>query len=120
MCVARIAICRFLIFLSTDLIITCNHASAQRYKLGIPYSPFPFPELRSVVQFTEMRQLQVMAARYRTGDGTGVSPVTLAASCVQDSSQALFIAIAQIKNRFNKTPEIRPWLGANPDDPQTR
>jgi predicted Abi (CAAX) family protease len=42
-------------------------------------------------------QAQVLMARYRTGDGTGVSTVTPATSCVQDSSQALWIAIDQLR-----------------------
>jgi len=67
-----------------------------------------------------MRQLQVITARYRTGDGSGVSPVTPSTSCVQDSSQGLFIAIAESRRRFNETPEIREWLEAHPDDPQTQ
>jgi len=39
------------------------------------------------------RELRVMMARYRTGDGTGASIVTPAQSCVQDSNQALFTAL---------------------------
>ena len=39
-------------------------------------------------------QAEVLMARYRSGDGTGVALVTPATSCVQDSSQALFLALA--------------------------
>ncbi len=42
-------------------------------------------------------QAEVLMARYRSGDGTGVSTVTPSTSCVQDSSQALFIAIAALR-----------------------
>ncbi|NEP89056.1 MAG: CPBP family intramembrane metalloprotease [Okeania sp. SIO2C2] len=66
-----------------------------------------------------MYQLQIMTARYRTGDGTGVARVTPATSCVQDSSQALFIAIKSIENKFYSTPEIQTWLKSHPNDPQT-
>jgi len=41
-------------------------------------------------------QSEIMMARYRTGDGTGISAVTPGTSCVQDSTQALYLAIEQI------------------------
>jgi len=63
-------------------------------------------------------QTQVMAARYRTGDGTGVAGVTPATSCVQDSNQALFIAIQRIRQQAQDNPDITAWLAANPDSPQ--
>lgn len=44
-------------------------------------------------------QAEVLMARYRSGDGTGVSTVTPATSCVQDSFQALFISIDQLRRR---------------------
>jgi predicted Abi (CAAX) family protease len=47
-------------------------------------------------------ELRVMMARYRTGDGTGASIVTPAQSCVQDSSQALYEAIQNIRNPGGK------------------
>ncbi|MBP0035548.1 MAG: CPBP family intramembrane metalloprotease domain-containing protein [Roseofilum sp. Belize BBD 4] len=65
-------------------------------------------------------QLQVMMARYRTGDGTGVAEVTPATSCVQDSSQALYITIEQIKQQILNNPKIVTWLRAHPNDPQTQ
>jgi predicted Abi (CAAX) family protease len=69
---------------------------------------------------TELQQqLQVMMARYRTGDGTGSAGVTPATSCVQDSNQALYIAIAQIKQLVASNPAIRIWLKTHPQDPQT-
>lgn len=39
------------------------------------------------------RELEVMMARFRTGDGSGIAEVTATNSCVQDSNQALFIAV---------------------------
>ena len=42
-------------------------------------------------------QAEILAARYRSGDGGGVAMVTPATSCVQDSSQALWIAIQQLR-----------------------
>ncbi len=44
-------------------------------------------------------QAEVLMARYRSGDGSGVSLVSPAISCVQDSSQALWIAIDQLRRR---------------------
>ena len=44
-------------------------------------------------------QAEVLMARYRSGDGAGVSLVSPALSCVQDSSQALWIAIDQLRRR---------------------
>jgi predicted Abi (CAAX) family protease len=49
-------------------------------------------------------QAEVLMARYRSGDGTGLASVTPATSCVQDSSQALFLAIQQLRNRLAADP----------------
>jgi predicted Abi (CAAX) family protease len=64
-------------------------------------------------------QTEIIAARYRTGDGTGISSVTPSTSCVQDSSQALYIALQQIKQQVLGDPELITWLAAHPDDPET-
>lgn len=66
------------------------------------------------------QQLDIMMARYRTGDGTGNATVTPATSCVQDSSQALYIAIEQVKQQVATQPEIQAWLQEHPDHPQTQ
>ncbi len=42
------------------------------------------------------RQLDIMTARYRIGDGTGAAVVSSATSCVQDANQALFLTIMYI------------------------
>jgi predicted Abi (CAAX) family protease len=68
-------------------------------------------------------QTQVMAARYRTGDGTGFSGVTPATSCVQDSNQALFIAIQQIRRQIEQNPQVTDWLlhhSASPEAQRAR
>lgn len=49
-------------------------------------------------------QTEIMAARYRSGDGSGVAPVTPSTSCVQDSSQALWIAIRQLRQQGEGMP----------------
>ena len=64
-------------------------------------------------------QLQIMAARYRIGDGMGSADVTPATSCVQDSNQALYIAIQRIRQQVVSNPAIQRWLASHPTYPQT-
>jgi predicted Abi (CAAX) family protease len=66
------------------------------------------------------RQLRIISDRYRTGDGTGVANVTPAASCVQDSNQALFLTIQSIRDQVVASPEIQQWWADHPDDPTIR
>jgi predicted Abi (CAAX) family protease len=66
------------------------------------------------------RQLEIMMARYRTGDGTGISAVTPATSCVQDSNQALYITIEVLRERVRSNPAIVGWVRDHPDDPETK
>ena len=66
------------------------------------------------------RQLEIMMARYRTGDGTGDSSVTPASSCVQDSNQALYITIEILKEQIQRDTAISDWLNNHPDDPQAQ
>lgn len=65
------------------------------------------------------RQLQIMMARYRIGDGNGSAIVSPATSCIQDSSQALYAAIAIIKQQIRSNPKIQNWLQTHPNHPQT-
>lgn len=87
-------------------------------KLDAFIAPFQFGDTRISLFRELLMQLQVIAARYRTGDGTGVAPVTPAVSCVQDSNQALFIAIQQIRRQIESQPEIATWVQQNPDSPE--
>lgn len=64
-----------------------------------------------------VRQLGLINARYRIGDGTGSADVTPATSCVQDSNQALFMTIYQIRQRVLASPEIQNWWKNHADDP---
>lgn len=59
-------------------------------------------------------QAEVLMARYRSGDGSGVSTVTPSTSCVQDSSQALYIAIDRLRRRAADEPGLRRWLKDHP------
>jgi predicted Abi (CAAX) family protease len=65
------------------------------------------------------RQLNIFAARYRTGDGTGSASVTPATSCVQDANQALYVTIRQLTRQVVAQPAIQAWLAAHPHEPQT-
>jgi len=64
-------------------------------------------------------QTQVLTARYRTGDGMGFAAVTPATSCVQDSSQALFIAIERLKQSILGNEAMQTWLQEHPNDPES-
>ncbi|MEG3897850.1 MULTISPECIES: abortive infection protein [unclassified Microcoleus] len=66
------------------------------------------------------QQLDIMMARYRTGDGTGATLVTPATSCVQDSSQAIYATIKKITSEVESNPQIQDWLKTNPGDAQTQ
>lgn len=69
---------------------------------------------------TELQlQLQIFAARYRTGDGTGNASVTPATSCVQDANQALYITIRRLQQQVRSQPQIQAWLDTHPQHPQT-
>ena len=66
-----------------------------------------------------LHQLDRMTARYRVGNGTGASIVTPARSCVQDSNQALYIALDHIEDQIKADPTLQEWLDTHPDDPET-
>ncbi len=67
-----------------------------------------------------IRQMEIMMARYRIGDGTGAAIVKPATSCVQDSNQALYVTIKRIEAAIESNPRIQEWLQRHPDHPQTR
>lgn len=77
---------------------------------GVLFSPFS----------TLIRELDVMAARYRIGDGTGTTFVSPVNSCVQDASQALYISLKRIVAQIELNPLIVKWLRDHPDHPQTQ
>ena len=57
-----------------------------------------------------MRQLQVMTARYRIGDGTGGTYVGPANNCSQDSNQALFASIRATAHTLQENPQLLQLL----------
>jgi len=62
-----------------------------------------------------IRQLDLMMARYRTGDGTGGTYVGPSHNCAQDSNQALYAAIQSILQLLRRSPEIQQWLADHPE-----
>lgn len=77
---------------------------------GIQFSPLSWV----------VRELDVMAARYRVGDGTGTTFVSPVNSCCQDSSQALYTALKRMMAQFELNPLIVKWMRENPAHEQTR
>ena len=67
-----------------------------------------------------LQQLRIMTSRYRTGDGTGNSSVTPATSCVQDSNQALYIALEELKRKVKENPKALAWIEQHADHPETQ
>jgi predicted Abi (CAAX) family protease len=67
-----------------------------------------------------IRELDVMAARYRVGDGTGTTFVSPINSCVQDSTQALLTALKRLLAEFELNPLMVKWLREHPDHEQTQ
>ncbi|MGF1601891.1 MAG: type II CAAX prenyl endopeptidase Rce1 family protein [Thermosynechococcaceae cyanobacterium] len=75
----------------------------------------------NISPITELKhQLQLMAARYRTGDGTGAALVTPAKSCVQDSGQALYTTIKLIEEQVSRSATVQAWLRSHPNHPQNQ
>lgn len=67
-----------------------------------------------------LAELSLIGARYRIGDGTGDSTITSATSCVQDSSQAIFLTLQRFKQKIETNPEIVQWMKEHPTDPHTQ
>lgn len=64
------------------------------------------------------RQLEVMTARYRIGDGTGGTYVGPANNCSQDSNQALFASIHTMARILRENPQILQLLFQEPGQEQ--
>jgi predicted Abi (CAAX) family protease len=93
----------------SDIVVKLDTITQDYDFDGIKISP--------LAEFT--RQLNIMMARYRIGDGTGAAIVTPSTSCVQDSNQALYATIKQIEAQVQFNPRIQDWLKAHPKHPQT-
>ncbi len=59
--------------------------------------------------------LEQMAARYRIGDGRGATYVAAANNCAQDSSQAMYSAIVEIRELLETTTNLAAWTAQNPE-----
>jgi predicted Abi (CAAX) family protease len=93
----------------SDIVVRMD-AVTQDYEFGsITLSPFD--------EF--VKQLTIMTARYRVGDGTGAALVSPARCCVQDSNQALYVALQRVEDEVRDNPEISAWLAVHPDEPET-
>jgi predicted Abi (CAAX) family protease len=78
--------------------------SLQRGWIGLrPFSDVLVPMGPQVLDAIAL-QAEILAARYRSGDGSGVAAVTPSTSCVQDSAQALWIAIRQVRLEGTRIP----------------
>lgn len=62
-----------------------------------------------------MYELEIMAARYRIGDGTGATFVGPANNCVQDANQALYSALRYIARSIRTSPNIEQWKQQYPN-----
>lgn len=77
---------------------------------------FDFDGLKRSALTRMLIQLEVMAARYRIGDGTGGTYVGPANNCSQDSNQALFASIQQTIESMKANDELLiDWANRNPD-----
>ncbi|HSM82594.1 MAG TPA: CPBP family glutamic-type intramembrane protease [Nodosilinea sp.] len=87
-------------------------------KLDALTTPFEFGDTTVSLFDALLTQAQGLAARYRTGDGTGLAAATPAAASVQDSNQALYLAIEAMQRQIRTDPAIAAWLEAHPDSPE--
>ncbi len=67
-----------------------------------------------------LKQALTITGRYRTGNGSGMTAVTPAVSCVQDSSQALYIAIEELKRQILAIPQIEEWSQNKQEDAESK
>jgi predicted Abi (CAAX) family protease len=61
------------------------------------------------------RNLEIMEARYRIGDGTGGAYVGPANNCTQDSNQTLYTTIRRLPQVVRERVSRRDWADRNPD-----
>lgn len=65
-----------------------------------------------------IQQLERMTARYRIGDGTGGTSVSIAHNCSQDSNQALYMTLKQVGEAIQTDLELVQELQDNPGEAQ--
>lgn len=75
---------------------------------------FSVGETSSSVLDILIQQLERMTARYRIGDGTGGTSVSIAHNCSQDSNQAFYMALKQVREAIQTDLDlVQEWQ----DDP---
>jgi predicted Abi (CAAX) family protease len=95
----------------SDILVKLD-ALTTDYQFGTDQSKSPFNEL--------LRELSLVAARYRIGDGSGSALISAATSCVQDSNQALYNTLRRFRQSVEENPEFLTWMKANPNAPDTQ
>jgi predicted Abi (CAAX) family protease len=81
---------------------------------------YDFGEFKlSPLQIFTRAEAEVMA-RYRVGDGTGISVVSPANSCVEDSNQALYVTIRRIESLVKSNSSIWDYVKHNPETLQVQ
>jgi predicted Abi (CAAX) family protease len=79
-----------------------------------PSLMYPYKMKGRIFDPTEelVHELDVMGARFRSGDGKGIAEVTIDSSCSQDSMQAIYIALARL-SEWSKSAEAKEYRTAN-------
>ena len=84
-------------------------------KLDAFSEPYDFPNGKRSALAEMARTLEVMTARYRTGDGTGGTYVAASNNCAQDSNQALYATIKRWDDNLKSYPPVRAMMKRNPE-----
>jgi predicted Abi (CAAX) family protease len=88
-------------------------------KLPAYTDPFDFNGVTWAALDDLRHQLELMTARYRTGDGTGVTYVGPANNCAQDSNQALYASAAHLEAAVHASRRhLKSWEANHPDQAQ--
>ncbi|MBW4593025.1 MAG: CAAX protease [Brasilonema angustatum HA4187-MV1] len=95
-------------------------------KLDALTNDYDADEVKRTLLGVFIRELEIMTARYRIGDGMGATYVGPANNCAQDSNQALYAAIKVIQAAIQfdakdiayaikNNPEFKNWLLRHPE-----
>jgi predicted Abi (CAAX) family protease len=88
-------------------------------KLPAYTEPFNFGRSQRCALDGLIDQLELMVARYRTGDGTGGTYVGPANNCAQDSNQALYASVKQLEDAISRNPTyFQQWQTDHPEQKQ--
>lgn len=84
-------------------------------KLDCLTDPYDFFEGQHSALEEITYKLEMITARYRIGDGTGATYVTLANNCAQDANQALYQAIHDVGAALRNYPRMAEWQQTYPE-----